>query len=235
MKASILLFTAALVAILISGCYQKNPYDDIPWSATKISHTGCSQLNGVYRVDKEVWQVFVFIETSSHNQRGYIISTAVEHFKKIPFRDGKLYDKKDVYGRTSDPATGKPYGTFRDEDTSEFWRTAKMSISQEGQKVIATLMDKDGVAYRRVTIGIQNQDVSCNENGFYVRFFTDGCGAEGAPCDVTATEINLSKLKSGDLQLMQTIKGWKIGRIGGNMGDIYRNDTKTWILKKLEE
>ncbi len=233
MKASILLFTAALVAILISGCYQKNPYDDIPWSATKISHTGCSQLNGVYMIGEEGYQALEFISASKYNQRGYIMPMDIEYLNKIPFKYGPppMADR-DALG--NNPATGKPYD-FTWPDTSEFWKTAKMSVKQDGQKLIVTLMDKDGVAYRRVTIGIQNQDVSCNENGFYVRFFTDGCGAEGAPCGVTATETNLSKLKSGDLQLMQTIKGWKIGRIGGDMGDIYRNDTKTWILKKLED
>lgn len=235
MKARFLLFLIISI-FMLSGCYQKNPYGDIPWSVTNISHAGCSQLNGIYEANKEVYEAFVFIGTSSHNRRGYTIATTVEYSKKIPFQDGKLHDKKDVYGRTTNPITGKPYGTYRDEDTSRFWKTAKISIRQEEQKLIVTLMDKDGVAYRRVTIGIQNQDVSCNENGFYLRFFNEHGGNEfGTPCDLSATEFMIKKSSFGDLQLEQSFRSFDVMCLGGWLGDIHYSNTKTWTLKKLED
>ncbi len=244
MKTRNFLFTVALVVILISGCsFRPDPHDNIPWKVKNISHVGCSQLNGVYRVESEnyldaynVYFAFEDIRLSKQRYREeYGIPVSTEYFKKIPFQDGKLHDKKDAYGRTTDPVTGKPYGTYRDEDTSRFWKTAKISIRQEEQKLIVTLMGEDGVMYRRVIIGIQNQDVGCDEKKFYVRYFSEDNDDFVYNCYLTTHEVVIRKSDTGDLIMTVPHVIYNVICMGGNIKSVHFDNTKTWILKKLED
>ncbi len=244
MKAGTLLFTVGLTTILLNGCsFRLDPHDNIPWKVQNISHIGCSQLNGVYRVDSEnyidalnAYFAFEDMRLSKQSYREeYGISVSTEHFKKIPFKYGPPITVKDVSGRTNNPVTGKPYGIHRHEDASEFWKNAKMLIKQEGQKLTVILMGDDGVAYRRVAIGIQNQDVSCNENGFYVRYFSEDNDDFVYNCYLATHEIVIRKLDTGDLIMTVPHLIYNVMCIGGGIKNIHYNNTKTWTLKKIEE
>lgn len=239
-----LFFITILIAIFVGGCsFRPDPHDNIPWKVKNISHAGCSQLNGVYRVESENYidaynAYFAFEDIRLSKQRyreEYGISVFTEDFKKIPFKYGSPVAIKDVSGRTNNPVTGKPYGTHRQEDTSEFWKTAKMSISQEEQKLIVTLMDQDGVAYRRVTIGIQNQDVSCDEKRFYIRYFSEDNDDFVYNCYLTTHEVIIRKLDTGDLIMTVPHVIYNVICMGGSIKSVHFDNTKTWILKKLED
>ena len=108
--------------------------------------------------------------------------------------------------------------TFYYHDTTEFYEQAIIEIQQETKTLIITLMDKQLLPYKRLTIALNNPMIGCHDGHLIIRSSYYTGGAEGALGYAYTEEKQLNKLSNGALQVKTKKLEWYYSYYEGLIG-----------------
>ncbi len=154
-------------------------------TAVYDGNAACPNISGNYR-DKDVLLLSQF--PSMENRNGIVI--------KEEILNGKL-----IY-----PGQGLP---FYYHDTLQFYQQAVLGVKQKGRTLVITLMDKEHVPYKTISINLNNPMIGCHDGALVIResLYSWG-GGPGSMGWAFATERTLRKRSDGSLESKSDKRQW---------------------------
>lgn len=154
--------------------------ESLEWHPAVLSKEGCPDLTGVYRDQAALHEVFSDGLTKGIDG-GQPIAQVVTVKSWLP------------QGRLSIEAYREAYRVFSGR--------AILSIEHQGSILKATLMDRAGDVYKKITLNLGTSQTGCHAGALVIRRKSVNRRAEWGGGDVTWGEQEVRKLDDGSLQV----------------------------------
>ncbi len=195
-----------LIVSMGCGSYEKN-LDSIRWNPPTLSADECPDLSGMYFNGSMLYRFF-----QRGNDTRYHSPVIINNYREIPY----VVVKRQM--RTL-PGQKPMSGVLTHKDTSAFDENAILVVRHLGQRLEATLTDRNGLSYKQVIRDLNHPLAGCDQGALVLRYMHYVGGGPGTPSTLRASEIRFTRLPDGRLQVVTHGRQWRPSFLGGGVED----------------
>lgn len=180
----------------------------VRWNPPTLSADECPDLSGMYFNGSRLYR---FLHWGDYAR--YHSPVIINNYREIPY----VVVKRQM--RTL-PGQKPMSGVLTHKDTSAFDENAILVVRHLGQRLEATLTDRNGLSYKQVVRDLNHPLAGCDQGALVLRYMHYTGGGPGTPSIFSASEVRFTRLPDGRLQVAtDSGRSWRTSFFRGLVKD----------------